>query len=403
MTYVLVDQVRNLNIVTEDVNLRLERAFFIRCIMETFLINKYMLEFKTKLLELKKSINYEELKSEINELDKTISDPNIWSDSKNAENLISHTNELKNKLNNYNELTSLYDEILEFIELSHELEGLEKEIEDKILDLSKKINEFETIILMDDLYDDYNAILEIHPGAGGTEALDWCDMLFRMYQNFAKKHNLKLNVLSFESGEVGLKSVSCEISGKNAYGLLKSERGVHRLVRISPFDSNKRRHTTFASVDVAPLIKNDLDIVIKDEDIRIDTYLSSGHGGQGVNTTYSAVRITYLPLNIVVTCQNERSQLRNKESAMMVLKSKLLEIELLKQELNLKEIKGEQLQNGFGSQIRSYVFCPYTMVKEHRTNFETSFVEDVLNGRLEDFIRSYLVMKASEKNAQKNN
>ncbi len=366
--------------------------------MEQFLINKYLDSFKNKLTELKKSINYDSLKEEISSLDLKINDVSIWADSKNAEKLINKANNLKSKFNSYNELVELNTEILELIELSKELEGLESEIEEKILSLDSKINDFETTILMDGEYDDSNVILDIHPGQGGTEALDWADMLFKMYQGFAKKHNLKINILSYEAGEVGIKSLSCEIKGKNAYGLLKSERGVHRLVRISPFDSNKRRHTTFASVDIAPIIKNDLDIVIKDEDIRIDTYLSSGHGGQGVNTTYSAVRITYLPLNIVVTCQNERSQLRNKESAMTVLKSKLLEIELLKQELNLKEIKGEQLQNGFGSQIRSYVFTPYTMVKDHRTNYETSFVNDVMSGEIDDFIRQYLVMKASQKN-----
>ena len=365
--------------------------------MEQFLINKYLEAFKNKLSELKISINYESLKDEINQLEEKINDPNLWNNPKTAEKIIGESNTKKNLINSYNELVNLNSEILELIELSNELEGLDNDIEEKILELDSKINEFETTILLDGEYDDSNVILDIHPGQGGTEALDWAEMLFKMYQNFAKKHNLKVNILSFEAGEVGIKSISAEFRGKNAYGLLKSERGVHRLVRISPFDSNKRRHTTFASVDIAPIIKNDLDIVIKDEDIRIDTYLSSGHGGQGVNTTYSAVRITYLPLNIVVTCQNERSQLRNKESAMTVLKSKLLEIELLKQELNLKEIKGEQLQNGFGSQIRSYVFTPYTMVKDHRTNYETSFVNDVMNGEIDNFIRQYLVMKASEK------
>ncbi len=365
--------------------------------MEQFLINKYLDSFKNKLSELKISINYDTLKEEIKLLDLQINDSTLWNDPKNAETVIAKANNKKSIVNTYESLLELNTEIIEMIELSKELEGLDSEIEEKILDLDSKINEFETTILLDGEYDDSNVILDIHPGQGGTEALDWADMLFKMYQSFAKKHNLKINILSYEAGEVGIKSISAEFKGKNAYGLLKSERGVHRLVRISPFDSNKRRHTTFASVDIAPIIKNDLDITVRDEDIRIDTYLSSGHGGQGVNTTYSAVRITYLPLNIVVTCQNERSQLRNKESAMTVLKSKLLEIELLKQELNLKEIKGEQLQNGFGSQIRSYVFTPYTMVKDHRTNYETSFVNDVMNGQIDDFIRQYLVMKASEK------
>ena len=367
--------------------------------MERYEINKYMDLFNTKLNELSRSINLDTLKTEIDKYDNLILDSSIWDDPKKAENLISSANILKNKYNSYNQLKKDYQELNDLITLSLELEGLDLEIEQAIKSLDEKINEFETMILLNSKYDDYDVVMELHPGQGGTEALDWVDMLFRMYTAYCKNHNLKMNILNYEPGqEAGIKSISVEIKGQNAYGLLKSESGVHRLVRISPFDSNKKRHTTFASVDIAPIIKNDLDITINDEDLKIDTYMSSGHGGQGVNTTYSAVRVTYLPLNIVVTCQNERSQLRNKESAIKVLKSKLLEIELLKQELNLKEIKGAQLQIGFGSQIRSYVFTPYTMVKDHRTNYETSDIKGVMDGALDDFIRSYLSMKASENN-----
>jgi len=366
--------------------------------MEKYEINKYIENFNTKLTELANSLNIEELKDSIKEYDDQISVSSIWDNPKYAEDLISKTNLLKEKFNSYNELLNNLNDLKDLILLSDEIDGLSDEIEDNIKKLNEKINDYETMILLNSKYDDYDVIMELHPGQGGTEALDWVEMLFRMYSLFAKKHNLKMNILNYEQGDVaGIKSVSVEIKGTNAYGLLKSERGVHRLVRISPFDSNKRRHTTFASVDIAPIIKNDLDIEIKDEDLKIDTFMSSGHGGQGVNTTYSAVRVTYLPLNIVVTCQNERSQLRNKESAIKVLKSKLLEVELLKAELNLKEIKGQQLQIGFGSQIRSYVFTPYTMVKDHRTNYDTSDVKSVMDGNIEDFIRCYLSMKASEK------
>ena len=367
--------------------------------MERYDINKYLEKFHTKLLELKKSLKVDFLEEEIKKYDEKISDVSIWNDPKSAEDIISKANLFKNKYNSYKDLESNLSELKDLIELSNEIDDLDKEIEESIKKLDEKISEFETTILLNSKYDDYDVIMELHPGQGGTEALDWVDMLFRMYTAFCKNHNFKMNILNYEPGDIaGIKSVSVEIKGHNVYGLMKSERGVHRLVRISPFDSNKRRHTTFASVDIAPIIKNDIDIELKDEDIRIDTYLSSGHGGQGVNTTYSAVRVTYLPLNIVVTCQNERSQLRNKDIAIKILKSKLLEIELLKQELNLKEIKGEQLQIGFGSQIRSYVFTPYTMVKDHRTNFETSDIKSVMDGTIEGFIRSYLSLKASEKN-----
>ena len=369
--------------------------------MEKYEINKYISSFEEKLMFLKKSLNIDALKEEINDLNNKTLAPSFWNDQTKANDIISLLNSKKEIYDNYNSLSQSFELLKELLNLEDEA-SLE-ELGEEVLSLDKRIAEFETSVLLSDKYDSYNCLLELHPGQGGTEALDWADMLYRMYQAFCKDNHLKIRLINYEPGEVGIKSLSCEISGKNAYGLLKSERGVHRLVRISPFDSNKRRHTTFCSVDIAPVIKNDFDIEIAQDDLRVDTYMSSGHGGQGVNTTYSAVRLTYLPLNIVVTCQNERSQLRNKEEALKVLKSKLLEIEILKADLNLKEIKGEQLQNGFGSQIRSYVFTPYTMVKDHRTNVETSDVKGVMDGNISLFINAYLNMKAGERNEKNSN
>ncbi len=365
--------------------------------MEKYEINKYLTEFESKITILAKTLNVTKLENEIDDLNLKIQSPDFWNDAKEAQDVINTVNRLKEKFNAYEDLKLSLDSLNELVSFGDDAETLE-EVSREILILEKKLKEFETTILLNGKYDDYDIYMDIHPGQGGTEAMDWVEMLFRMYQGYCKAHNFKIKILNLEPGEAGIKSLSLEIKGKNCYGLLKSERGVHRLVRISPFDSAKRRHTSFASVDIAPIIKNDFDIEIKDEDLRIDTYMSSGHGGQGVNTTYSAVRVTYLPLNIVVTCQNERSQLRNKDEAIKVLKSKLLEVEALKAEENLKEIKGETLLNGFGSQIRSYVFTPYTMCKDHRTNYETSDVFGVMDGEIEGFINSYLNMKAGERN-----
>ena len=246
-------------------------------------------------------------------------------------------------------------------------------------------------MLLSHEYDHLNAIVEIHPGAGGTESQDWAEMLFRMYQRFCNKNDFKVEVLDYLDGEeAGLKSVTFLVKGYNAYGYLKSEKGVHRLVRISPFDSNARRHTSFASVDVMPEFNNDVEIEVRNEDLRIDTYRSSGAGGQHINTTDSAVRITHIPTGIVVTCQSQRSQIKNREQAMVMLKSKLYQKQIEEQQNKLKEIKGEQLENGWGSQIRSYVMHPYSLVKDTRTGYETSQVDRVLDGDLFDFIYAYL-------------
>ena len=276
---------------------------------------------------------------------------------------------------------------------------LEVEFDDdllKDLEISTKKLHLETenlnkLLLLNGPYDKYDCILEIHPGAGGTESCDWASMLYRMYLRYCEKKSFKVTILDYQDGdEAGLKSVFILIKGTNAYGYLKNEKGIHRLVRLSPFDSNNRRHTSFASVEVTPDIDKDVDIQIDEKDLKIDVYRSSGAGGQGVNTTDSAVRITHLPTKTVVTCQNERSQIQNKEQALRVLKNKLLLMEIERQEQELNKIKGDQMNINFGSQIRSYVMHPYSMVKDHRTNTETSNVTKVLDGDIDEFIEDNL-------------
>ena len=268
---------------------------------------------------------------------------------------------------------------------------MQKQVEEFCSTISEKIDSVSLLLLLNGPYDKNNCIVDIHSGAGGTEACDWAMMLYRMYTRWCEKKNYKMTVLDYQEGEeAGIKSVSFQVNGYNAYGYLKNEKGVHRLVRLSPFDSNNRRHTSFASVEVTPEIEEDNTIEIDEKDLKIDVYRSSGNGGQGVNTTDSAVRITHLPSKIVVTCQNERSQIQNKEHALKVLKNKLLIKKIEEQEEEMQKIKGEQLNIEFGSQIRSYVMHPYSMVKDHRTNYSTSNVDKVLDGDLDMFIESNL-------------
>ena len=270
-------------------------------------------------------------------------------------------------------------------------QSLLDEIESILPTIKKKTEELKLLVLLSGPYDKNNCIVDIHPGAGGTESCDWASMLYRMYIRWCEKKNYKVTVLDYQDGEeAGIKSVSFLVKGLNAYGYLKNEKGVHRLVRLSPFDSNNRRHTSFASIEVTPEIEQDTSIEIDEKDLKIDVYRSTGAGGQGVNTTDSAVRITHLPTKIVVTCQNERSQIQNKEQALKVLKNKLLLKKIEEQEKELKGIKGEQSNIEFGSQIRSYVLHPYSMVKDHRTNIETSNVDKVLDGDIDLFIESNL-------------
>ncbi len=362
--------------------------------MEKYEINKYLASFKEKVEDFYQSLNIATLKEELLELDKEINNPNLWDNPTKAQQIINKSNQIKENINIYDESKSQLDDMISTVDLIDDDPQMALLLEEEILSFDKKMNELEIRVTLSEPYDDNGVIMEFHPGAGGTESMDWASMLFRMYQRYCLKKGFKFNILDYQPGEAGIKSATVEITGKYAYGLLKGERGVHRLVRISPFDSNKRRHTSFASIDIAPVIENNNDIEIKDEDIRIDTYCSSGAGGQGVNTTYSAVRVTHIPTNIVVTCQNERSQIKNKEIALKVLKSKLFERKIKEEEENIKKLKGEQMDIGFGSQIRSYVFCPYTLVKDHRTNYEVSNIGAVMDGEIEDFIRAYLKMNA---------
>ena len=325
-----------------------------------------------------------------------MNEPNFWDDIDKANKTNQELTNLKKEITSYQktqkEITDSF-EILELIKLEPSDE-IQQELESSLVNIEKTLDELEISTLLSGEHDSSDCYLEIHPGAGGTESCDWASMLQRMYMRFCDKNDLSYDVIEYQPGEeAGIKSVTLHIKGSFAYGYLKCERGVHRLVRISPFDSNKRRHTSFASVSVVPEIDQSINIEIKEEDIRIDTYCASGHGGQGVNTTPSAVRITHFPSKIVVTCQNERSQIQNKETCMKVLKSKLYQIELEKKEQEMAALKGISTGIDFGSQIRSYVLEPYTLVKDNRTNFEMGDASKVLDGEVKPFIEAMLKNK----------
>lgn len=322
-----------------------------------------------------------------------MSAPDFWDDNEKAQAVIAEMNAVKSSVDDYEKLQQEYDDAAMMAELADEEgeESLFGEIAEAVKSIKKKLDDFELSLLLSQPYDKMNAILELHPGAGGTESQDWGQMLLRMYTRWAEKRGFKVETLDYLPGdEAGIKSVTLLIKGFNAYGYLKAEKGVHRLVRISPFDSSGRRHTSFVSCDVVPEITEDADVEIRTEDLKIDTYRASGAGGQHINTTDSAVRITHLPSGIVVTCQNERSQIKNREQAMTMLRSKLYERKIEEQQKQLDEIRGEQSDIAWGSQIRSYVFHPYSMVKDHRTSVETGNVGAVMDGDLDPFIDGYL-------------
>ena len=319
--------------------------------------------------------------------------PNFWDDKEKADLTLKDIQELKNLTQDIKKLKEDTENNLELIELllvekdDELLQNLELDIKNE----TKQLEKLSVLLLLNGPYDKNNCTLEIHSGAGGTEACDWANMLYRMYLRYCEKKGYKIEVLDYQEGEeVGIKSVTIEIKGLNAYGYLKGEKGVHRLVRLSPFDAANKRHTSFASIDIIPEFDNTINVDINEKDLKIDVYRSSGKGGQGVNTTDSAVRITHLPTKTVVTCQNERSQIQNKETAMKMLKAKLYVIEQEKKNQELNAIKGNYQNIEFGSQIRSYVMHPYSMVKDHRTNTETNNVSKVLDGDIDLFIESYL-------------
>lgn len=335
----------------------------------------------------------DENRKRMKELEIKMSEPGFWDHQDEAQKVINESNALKHKVESFEKLEGN----LEDLEVSYELvkeendEELFEELNEQLTSILEVANDFELQMLLSEPYDANNAILELHPGAGGTESQDFASMLLRMYQRWAEEKNYSVETLNYLPGdEAGVKSVTLLIKGHNAYGYLKAEKGVHRLVRISPFDSSGRRHTSFVSCDVTPELDGDVDIEIKPEEIKIDTYRASGAGGQHVNTTDSAVRITHLPTSIVVTCQNERSQIKNREAAMKMLKSKLYQLELEKQQQEIAELRGEQKEIGWGSQIRSYVFHPYSMVKDHRTNTEMGNTQAVMDGEIDSFIDAYL-------------
>ncbi len=361
--------------------------------MELYEIRQGIGAHQQRLRDLHLSLEIEQKKETLDQLLEAQSHPEFWNDAMEAQRIIKQSNGLKRVVDVYLLLQTQLQEIEEAYELIKDSydEELFLMLESDYVAYNEAMSRFELDVLLSKPYDDANAIVEIHPGAGGTESQDWASMLFRMYQRYADQKGFKVTVLDYLDGEeAGLKSVSFLVKGTNAYGLLKAEQGVHRLVRISPFDSSGRRHTSFASVDIMPELEVDTDVDIKMEDVKIDTYRASGAGGQHVNTTDSAVRMTHLPTGIVVSCQTERSQIKNRETALKMLKSKLLQRQLQEQAQLKNELKGEQKEIGWGSQIRSYVFHPYSMVKDHRTNFETSQTNAVMDGDLDGFIDAYL-------------
>lgn len=353
-----------------------------------------------ELNELKEALGYDKLKSEIAELEKQAAAADFWDDMENSQKVLKKTSLLKGKINAFDALYSKYEDSITLAELGNEEGELElyDEAAAEVEAVKKMLEELRLTTLLTGEYDANNAILTFHAGAGGTEAQDWAEMLFRMYNRWGERHGFKVKTLDYLDGdEAGLKSASVLIEGTNAYGYLKCEMGVHRLVRISPFDSSGRRHTSFASLEVMPEIDDDVDVEIRPEDLHIDTYRSSGAGGQHVNKTDSAVRITHIPTGIVCACQNERSQVQNKAVAMKMLKSKLMEIKERENLEKIEDIKGVQKEIAWGSQIRSYVFMPYTLAKDHRTGFEMGNIAAVMDGDIDGFINAYL--KAQSLNA----
>lgn len=359
-----------------------------------------LLESEKPLRELGEALGLEKMKTDIASLEEQSAAADFWDDLENSQKVLQKISALKNKVAEYNSVSTLYDDTLTLIELANEEEdeSLFEECRTGVNKVKSEIDRLTLSTLLTGEYDANNAILNFHAGAGGTEAQDWALMLYRMYNRWGERHGYKVTTLDLLDGEeAGIKSASLLIEGENAYGYLKSEMGIHRLVRVSPFDASGRRHTSFASLEVMPEIDDNVDVEIKPEDVKMDVYRASGAGGQKVNKTSSAVRLTHIPTGIVVACQVERSQHQNREVAMRMLKSKLIEIKERENLDKIDDIKGDQKEIAWGSQIRSYVFMPYTLVKDHRTGFENGNITAVMDGDLDGFINAYLKMQSLKK------
>ncbi len=357
-------------------------------------------DLKDTFENIKEILRPEEIENEIKKLDEEMGKPDFWNDQKRAQEISTRRNALANKFQEITDVEKKLKDVSEFIELLEMEydENTEKEIEKELNFLEKEISRLETASLLSEEYDSKNAIVTLQAGSGGVEACDWTEMLLRMYMRWAEKNGFQIEMVDYQPDDVaGIKSATFIVKGPYAYGYLKGEQGVHRLVRISPFDANKRRHTSFSAVSVIPEIGDEVKVEIKEEDLRIDTFRASGAGGQHVNTTDSAVRIVHIPTGITVTCQSERSQIQNRAKAMQMLKAKLYQYELEKQKEKQKELEGEKKEITWGSQIRSYVFQPYQMVKDLRTGYETGNIQAVMDGEIDELIESYLKWRASEK------
>jgi peptide chain release factor 2 len=362
-------------------------------------LKQELLAQQPKIEYLKEALGYQKLLEQKKQLDEQAAQPDFWNDVENTKKVLKEQKTVNEKVGSYENLVRMYEDAQTMLELAaeeefdseEEQENFLQDIRSSLKEIAQRIEEEKLSALLSGEFDQNNAILSFHAGAGGTEAQDWVQMLYRMYARWSERHHFKVKVLDYLAGEeAGIKSASILITGTNAYGFLKSEHGVHRLVRISPFDASGRRQTSFASLEVMPEIDDDYDIEINPADLKVDTYRSGGAGGQHVNKTESAIRITHIPTGVIVACQNERSQHQNREVAMKMLKSKLVKIKEREHLKRIEDIKGEQQQIGWGSQIRSYVFMPYTLVKDHRTNCESGNITAVMDGDLDPFINAYL-------------
>ena len=359
-----------------------------------------------KLVSMGKSLNLEEKRKTLEANNAKMAEADFWNDQKAAQRLIKQTNQIKGLIESYDSLSSALSDLSDSIaELSDTFdEDMNELVQEEYGETMKSFEDFEIQVLLSGPYDNHNAILEIHPGAGGTEAMDWAGLLYRMYMRYCERKGYKITLLDYQDGEeAGIKSCSVQIEGPMAYGYLKAESGIHRLVRISPFDSNARRHTSFASVEIVPEFEDDMEIEIDDKDLEVITMRASGAGGQHINKTDSAVRMTHKPTGITVFSQTQRSQIQNRENCMNMLKSKLLQLKIREQEERMRNIKGEVKANEWGSQIRSYVFAPYTMVKDLRTGHEVGNIQSVMDGDLDGFIDSYLRSQISGDDDAENN